>query len=81
MVIRSLYRSMHESTEDLKEDFTAEILLEKLNSNSDKGDFALELRDVINNYLKISQDIIEALEKFSIPSYIEEAIRWVTRDV
>lgn len=79
-VMREIYRSMHPNTEDLEDDFSAEILMNKLGSNADKGDFALELKDVLcgdseNNYAEITAE----LKSFQVPDYIEEAIRWVTK--
>ncbi len=77
-VIRRIYRSMHPDTNDLKGDFSAIILMEKLKSNKDKGDFALELRDALDGNIKDDEDISELLKKFKVPEYLEDAINWVT---
>ncbi|MCK5015716.1 MAG: AAA family ATPase, partial [Candidatus Peribacteraceae bacterium] len=79
-VMRIIYRSMHQETKDLEGDFTAEILMQKLKSNKDKGDFALELRDTLNGDVSSENDIpVELLKKFEVPAYLEDAIKWVAR--
>jgi len=78
MVMRQIYRKMHDSTLGLIPDFTAETLMEKLKLNQDKGDFALELKDALcgdSHYEGLS----DALRDFCIPTYLEEAIKWVAK--
>lgn len=65
-IIRSLYREMHPKTEDLKGDFDADILMEKLKSNKDKAELALQLYD----------KLLE-IDVFDVPHYITNAIRFV----
>jgi len=77
-VVRKIYSYMHPDTDDLKGDFSAEILMGKLKSNKDKGDFALELRDALNGDIRVDEDISELLKKFKVPKYLEDAIKWVT---
>ncbi|MDW3209521.1 MAG: AAA family ATPase [Reichenbachiella sp.] len=67
-VMRFVYRGLHPQTADLLNQFEADSLWEKLNSNRDKGDFALEL-----------QNILSDVEGFEVPEYIKDAISWVTR--
>ena len=65
-IMQEIYRGMHNDTDDLKGDFSADILMKKLKSNRDKGDFALNLLDKL-----------KAVTVFEIPNYIREAIEFV----
>jgi putative ATP-dependent endonuclease of OLD family len=67
-VMRSVYRSLHLQTPDLLMDFNAETLMEKLKSNQDKGDFALDLANILKDF-----------DGFEVPEYIEKAIHWVLK--
>lgn len=65
-IMQDVYREMHPGTDDLKGDFNADILMEKLKSNSDKGDFALNLLDKLKD-----------VPVFDVPDYIKDAIEFV----
>lgn len=67
-VLRFVYRGLHPKTAILRTPFEAELLWDKLNSNQDKGDFALEL-----------QNILADVEGFEVPNYIKKAIYWVIK--
>ncbi len=66
VVMQEVYRTMHPDTDELKGDFSCDILMEKLRSNRDKGDFALNLLDKL-----------KTISDFDIPDYIKEAIEFV----
>jgi len=66
MIMQEVYRKMHPSTDDIKGDFNAEVLMQKLLSNKDKADFALELYDRLLNEVS-----------FGVPKYIQDAIKFV----
>lgn len=65
-IMREVYRKMHAQTDDLSGDFTVSTLMEKLKSNKDKAEFALQL-----------YDRLEKEEAFDVPDYIIEAILFV----
>jgi putative ATP-dependent endonuclease of OLD family len=67
-VMRFVYRCLHLQTPDLLMDFNADTLMEKLKSNQDKGDFALDLANKLKD-----------VEGFEVPDYIEKAINWVLK--
>lgn len=66
IIMRDVYRKMHDQTEDLKGDFDVNTLMIKLKYNKDKAEFALQLYD----RLKYEED-------FDVPNYIKEAILFV----
>ena len=66
IIMRDVYRKMHDQTEDLKGDFDVNTLMIKLEYNKDKAEFALQLYD----RLKYEED-------FDVPNYIKEAILFV----
>ena len=65
-IMREVYRKMHAQTDDLSGDFDVSILMEKLKSNKDKAEFALQLYDQL-----------ERESEFDVPVYIKEAILFV----
>ena len=65
-IMREVYRKMHSKTNDLKEDFEVSILMQKLKSNKDKAEFALQL-----------YDRLVTIDSFDVPDYIQRAIRFV----
>ena len=65
-VMRFVYRGLHPQTVDLKSQFDSTLLWSKLNTNRDKGDFALELQTILKDTIG-----------FEIPDYIKDAINWV----
>lgn len=67
-VMRFVYRGLHLNTPDLLSQYGVDVLMAKLNSNKDKGDFALDLQSKLN-------DVIG----FQVPKYIENAINWVLK--
>ena len=66
-IMREVYRQMHLKTADLVGDFNVTILMNKLKSNKDKAEFALQLCDRL-----------ECEDSFDVPDYIEDAILFVT---
>lgn len=66
-VMREVYRKIHPQTADLKGDFNVSTLMEKLETNNDKAEFALQLYDRL---------VTE--ENFDVPDYIKDAILFVT---
>lgn len=66
VIMRNVYRAMHPQTEDIKGDFDADTLMNKLKSNKDKAEFALQLYD------KLLEE-----DSFDVPAYITDAIRFV----
>jgi putative ATP-dependent endonuclease of the OLD family len=66
LLMQEVYRTMHPSTDDIKGDFTAEVLMQKFSTNKDKADFALELYDRLLNE-----------SSFGVPKYIQDAIEFV----
>lgn len=69
-IMREVYRTMHPNTTDLSGEFSVEILMLKLKSNKDKGDFALNLYDKL-----LSKD------DFNVPTYISNAIGFVISSI
>lgn len=67
-ILQKVYRGMHPGTAELIGDFSIDVLMTKLKSNRDKGDFALELQAAL----------IENIG-FEVPNYIKNAINWVVR--
>ncbi|MGP1993009.1 ATP-dependent nuclease [Zobellia laminariae] len=67
-VMRFVYRCLHLQTPDLLANFTADTLMERLKSNQDKGDFALDLANTLKD-----------VDGFKVPEYIEKAIHWVLK--
>ena len=65
-IMREVYRCMHPQTDDLRGNFNVSTLMDKLKSNKDKAEFALQL-----------YDRLEKEEVFDVPVYIEEAILFV----
>lgn len=65
-IMRDVYREMHAHTDDLSGDFNVSTLMEKLKSNKDKAEFALQL-----------YDRLEKESEFDVPAYIKEAILFV----
>ena len=65
-IMRKVYRNMHTQTDDLKGEFNVSTLMEKLKSNKDKAEFALQL-----------YDRLEKEKAFDVPDYIKEAILFV----
>lgn len=57
---------MHTQTDDLRGDFNVSTLMDKLKSNKDKAEFALQL-----------YDRLEKEKAFDVPDYIKEAILFV----
>ena len=57
---------MHPQTDDLRGNFNVSTLMDKLKSNKDKAEFALQL-----------YDRLEKEEVFDVPVYIKEAILFV----
>lgn len=70
--MRTVYRSMHPNTQDLQGDFNVEVLMQKLKSNKDKAEFALQLND------RLMRE-----DSFDVPHYIQVAIEFVvpTREI
>ena len=66
-IMREVYRKMHAKTSDLNSDFNVTVLMDKLKSNKDKAEFALQLCDRL-----------ETETAFDVPTYIKEAILFVT---
>lgn len=66
-IMREVYRQMHPKTADLDCDFNVTILMDKLKSNKDKAEFALQLCERL-----------ECEDYFDVPDYIEDAIIFVT---
>lgn len=66
-IMREVYRNMHTQTDDLRGDFNVSTLMEKLKSNKDKAEFALQL-----------YDRLEKERAFDVPDYIKDAILFVT---
>jgi len=71
-IMRTVYRSMHPNTQDLQGDFNVEVLMQKLKSNKDKAEFALQLND------RLMRE-----DSFDVPPYIKAAIEFVvpTREI
>ena len=65
-IMREVYRNMHSQTDDLRGDFNVSTLMDKLESNKDKAEFALQL-----------YDRFEKEDAFDVPEYIKEAILFV----
>ena len=65
-IMREVYRNMHTQTDDLRGDFSVATLMDKLKSNKDKAEFALQL-----------YDRLEKEEAFDVPDYIKDAILFV----
>lgn len=65
-IMRIVYRSMHPHTQDLQGDFTVEVLMQKLESNKDKAEFALQLND------RLMEE-----DSFDVPVYIKAALEFV----
>jgi putative ATP-dependent endonuclease of OLD family len=65
-VMREVYRNIHNKTEELKGNFNVETLMNKLNTNRDKAEFALQLHDKLLS-----------TEEFNVPEYIQKAIEFV----
>lgn len=65
-IIRTVYRSMHPHTQDLQGNFNVEVLMQKLESNKDKAEFALQLND------KLMTE-----ENFDVPPYVKTALEFV----
>lgn len=65
-IMREVYRNLHSQTDDLRGDFNVSTLMEKLKSNKDKAEFALQL-----------YDRLEKEKAFDVPNYIKEAILFV----
>lgn len=65
-IMRGVYRNMHTQTDDLRGDFNVSTLMDKLKSNKDKAEFALQL-----------YDRLEKEKAFDVPDYIKEAILFV----
>ena len=65
-IMREVYRCMHPQTDDLRGNFNVSTLMDKLKSNKDKAEFALQL-----------YDRLEKEEVFDVPVYIKEAILFV----
>ena len=66
IIMRTVYRRMHPNTQDLQGDFNVEVLMQKLKSNKDKAEFALQLNDKLM-----------AEEDFDVPPYIKTALEFV----
>ena len=64
--MREVYRNMHAQTGDLIGNFNVSTLMDKLKSNKDKAEFALQL-----------YDRLEKEEAFDVPDYIKDAILFV----
>lgn len=65
-IMREVYRNMHAQTGDLIGNFNVSTLMDKLKSNKDKAEFALQL-----------YDRLEKEEAFDVPDYIKDAILFV----
>ena len=65
-IMRDVYRKLHPRTEILKSEFDAQTLMQHLEQNKDKAEFALQL-----------YDRLEKEEAFDVPDYIKEAILFV----
>ncbi|MFA9392437.1 MAG: ATP-dependent endonuclease [Prolixibacteraceae bacterium] len=76
-IMQIIYRFLHKGSAKLKGDFDAGTLMKKLKSNQDKGEFALELRDILGRDSK-NEEIDLKKMKFKVPQYISDAISWVT---
>ena len=75
-IMQIIYRTLHQKSTNLRGDFDASILMEKLKSNQDKGEFALELRDILSGDSKNEEINLDKM-RFTVPQYIKEAINWV----
>lgn len=64
--MRDVYRKLHPRTEILKSEFDAQTLMQYLEQNKDKAEFALQL-----------YDRLEKEEAFDVPDYIKDAILFV----
>lgn len=65
-IMREVYRNMHSQTNDLQGDFNVFTLMDKLKSNKDKAEFALQLCERL-----------ETEDAFDVPDYIKDAILFV----
>ena len=65
-IMRDVYRKLHPRTEILKSEFDAQTLMQYLEQNKDKAEFALQL-----------YDRLEKEEAFDVPDYIKDAILFV----
>ncbi len=65
VTIKEVYKEMHPQT-SIK---NVNDFMERLKSNKDKGEFAQKLAEKINN------------DNFTIPEYISNTIKWVTKSV
>ena len=65
--MREVYRKLHPRTDVLKSEFDAQTLMQYLERNNDKAEFALQLYDRLENE-----------RAFDVPDYIKDAILFVT---
>ena len=65
-IMREVYRKLHPRTDVLKSEFDAQTLMQYLERNNDKAEFALQLYDRLENE-----------RAFDVPDYIKEAILFV----
>lgn len=66
-IMREVYRKLHPRTDVLKSEFDAQTLMQYLERNNDKAEFALQLYDRLENE-----------RAFDVPDYIKDAILFVT---
>ena len=66
-IMREVYRNLHPRTDILKSEFDAQTLIQCLERNNDKAEFALRLYDQLENE-----------RAFDVPDYIKDAILFVT---
>ena len=73
-LMKSIYAKMHPETKflgsDRKKEEKATEILEKLKSNKDKSEFAMNLSCALS-------EKVHLLKRFVVPEYIQKAIQWV----
>ncbi len=66
-IMRDVYRKLHPRTDILKSEFNAQTLMQCLEKNKDKAEFALQLYDRLGKE-----------GTFDVPDYIKDAVLFVT---
>jgi putative ATP-dependent endonuclease of the OLD family len=73
-LMQAVYKRMHSKTDFLDNSYTIEEraneILEKLKTNKDKSDFAMNLSCALDNKEHL-------INRFVVPEYIQKAIQWV----
>ena len=76
-IIETVFDKVHKRIRNqLTEPFTPDILVKKLESNNSKSDFAFELVNYLDEKILENPDY----NKFKVPKYIENAIKFVMGD-